>query len=70
MQYYQFEAVGKENGLEMKAQQTIVDPWPARFGMGVATPAAIKDFEMRLGHSHVGEERFVEWRVAREETFD
>lgn len=57
------DAAGVAAGLAMKEKQTIVDPWPLKFGFGPSTPETRKEFAMLLGSSCTGQERYVEWKA-------
>lgn len=66
MKVYDFTGVGIEAGVQIKADHTIIDPWPMRFGASEPTLAARKEFERLLASAHTGQERYVEWEVIRE----
>lgn len=66
MKLHDFTGAGIEAGVQMKADHTIVDPWPMRFNATESNPAAQKEFERLLASAHTGQERYVEWEVIRE----
>lgn len=66
MTLHDFTGAGIEAGVQVKADHTIVAPWPMRFTATEPTPAARRDFERLLASAHTGQERYVEWEVIRE----
>ena len=52
------EKMGKASGLQMKLKNTIVEPWPIRLKKN----ATQDEFDVLLASSHVGSERYVEWK--------
>lgn len=62
MHRFQFEALGKAFGIEMKSKHTIVEKWPMR----LPKRPTKREFELLYWSGHQGSERYVEWsRVER-----
>ncbi|KAI1420169.1 hypothetical protein F5Y12DRAFT_788466 [Xylaria sp. FL1777] len=62
---YDFADVASATGLTMKTRHTIVAPWPLRVKSNGPHPSQKEkeDFKSLLGTSHVGHERYIEWKV-------
>ena len=52
-----FEEIGKAAGLKLKANNTLVEPWPMRLKKN----ATQDEFNTLLASGHEGLERYVEW---------
>lgn len=57
-----FEQIGEALGLVMKPKNTIVEPWPYKLKRRPGQRGAQEEFDMLLGSSHSGIERYVEWK--------
>lgn len=53
-----FREFSYETGLEMKMQNTIIDPWPWRH----TNSTSRLGFDLILASGHTGGERYVEWK--------
>lgn len=52
-----FESISKADGLKMKTNNEIIEPWP----MKLKRNATQDDFNMLLAANTIGSERYVEW---------
>ena len=52
------DEISKAAGLTMKAENTIVRPWPMRLRQN----ATQREFNVRFASGHTGTERYVEWQ--------
>lgn len=52
-----FTEISRAAGLKMKAEHTVVEPWPMR----LKENATQDEFNTLRASSHVGSERYVEW---------
>ncbi|KAK2592152.1 hypothetical protein QQS21_010160 [Conoideocrella luteorostrata] len=64
MALHEFETIGTSLDLEMKSQNTVIEEWPMRVKLLPDQPGAKEEFGKVLASSHVGWERYVEWKVA------
>ncbi|KAF7188355.1 Zinc finger MYND domain-containing protein 10 [Pseudocercospora fuligena] len=61
MQLHNFKNVEQSCGVRMKPQNTIIEKWPMRLKLEFGQPGAQEEFDLLLGSSHTGSERYVEW---------
>ncbi|GAW19318.1 hypothetical protein ANO14919_088040 [Xylariales sp. No.14919] len=61
MLWCRFEHLAANARLEMKTTNTIISPWPMRFGI---REHGSRDFALLFSSNHTGQERYVEWKVA------
>ncbi|XXH04603.1 hypothetical protein Hte_011020 [Hypoxylon texense] len=70
MSQHDFDSSALDAGLQMKATNTIIEPWPLRFSGGTPTTEAREEFAHLLLSSHKGDVRYVEWKLKREDVGD
>lgn len=61
MRMENFEQVGREAGLAMKGENTIIPPWPLRLKKAYGEPGAQEEFDAMMEGGTEGGERYVEW---------
>jgi hypothetical protein len=49
-------------GLELKADNTVIEKWPTALKMELPQPGAQEEFDVLLASGHGGNERYVEWK--------
>ena len=57
MELWQFREISKSNGLRIKGQNSIVEPWPMR----LSKTATKEEFDILQASGHHGSEGYVEW---------
>ncbi|KAF4626516.1 hypothetical protein G7Y89_g11646 [Cudoniella acicularis] len=60
MQELDFPGIAREVGLVLKGRNTVVEKWPLKLREG----ATQQEFDVLQASSHLGNERYVEWKVA------
>lgn len=62
MEHEDFHGAGEAAGVRMKPKNTVVAEWPLRLKLRPHQKGAKEEFEEKLGSSHTGVERYVEWQ--------
>ncbi|EME83216.1 uncharacterized protein MYCFIDRAFT_45968 [Pseudocercospora fijiensis CIRAD86] len=61
MSLHSFTRVEEFCGVRMKQQNTVIEKWPMRLKLAFGESGAQDEFDVLLGSSHTGSERYVEW---------
>ena len=61
MKLTNFSKASREAGMRMKTRNTVIDPWPLRFGKEYGESGAQEAFDRLMSSSSSGNERYVEW---------
>jgi hypothetical protein len=65
MRVFRFDQISADFQVEMKDNNTVVEPWPTKPILEPGQKGSQEEFNLLLGSNHTCVERFVEWRRTR-----
>jgi hypothetical protein len=65
MKVFRFDQICADLEIEMKDNNTVVEPWPTKPTLNPGEKGSQEEFNILLGSNYTCVERFVEWRRTR-----